>query len=210
MTNQNRLAILGVGNVLCTDDGLGPMAVDRLSRDYSASEGIAVLDGGTLGLSLLPIIEDSDQVLIVDAVRMDAPAGTLVFLEGADVLPAVRLRLSVHQVGVADLLDAARIRGRLPRKLLLLGLVPESIELGYELSAAVSEALPRLVEAIVDAVRELGFELTPVCTPVSGSSPVESRREWPRSGRRSVPRESGTRGPATDHDASRRSGDRHG
>jgi hydrogenase maturation protease len=137
-----------------------------LSRDFAAPEGVAVLDGGTLGLSLLPIIEDSDQVLIVDAIRMDAPAGALVFLEGEDVLPAVRLRLSVHQVGVADLLDAARIRGRLPRKLLLLGLVPGSIELGYGLSAAVSEALPGLVEAVVDKVRELGFELTPLCTPL--------------------------------------------
>jgi hydrogenase maturation protease len=107
---------------------------------------------------------------------MDAPAGTLVFLEGADVLPAVRLRLSVHQVGVADLLDAARIRGRLPQKLLLLGLVPQSIELGYELSAAVSEALPGLVEAIVDEVRKLGFELTPVCTPVDSSRAEESGR----------------------------------
>jgi hydrogenase maturation protease len=141
--------------------------VERLSRDFAAPEGVAVLDGGTLGLSLLPIIEDSDRVLIVDAIRMDAPAGTVVFLEGEDVLPAVRLRLSVHQVGVADLLDAARIRGRLPRKLLLLGLVPGSIELGYELSAAVSEALPRLMKAIVDKTRELGFELAPVYTPVS-------------------------------------------
>jgi hydrogenase maturation protease len=167
MPNRNRLAILGVGNVLCTDDGLGPRVVERLSRDFAAPEGVAVLDGGTLGLSLLPIIEDSDQVLIVDAIRMDAPAGALVFLEGDEVLPAVRLRLSVHQVGMADLLDAARMRGRLPRTLLLLGLVPESIELGYELSAAVSEALPRLVEAIVEKVRELGFELTPLCTPHS-------------------------------------------
>ncbi len=162
MTNRNRLAILGVGNVLCTDDGLGPVAVDRLLRDYAAPDGVAVLDGGTLGLSLLPIIEDSDQVLIVDAVRMDAPAGTLVLIEGADVLPAVRLRLSVHQVGVADLLDAARMRGRLPQKLLLLGLIPESLELGCRLSPAVNAALPMLVEAIVGEARKLGVELTPI------------------------------------------------
>ena len=161
MPGRNRLAVLGVGNVLCMDDGLGPAAVDMLTRDYTIPDGVVILDGGTLGLSLLPIIEDSDQVLIIDAVRMDAPPGTLVFLEGKDVLPAVRLRLSVHQVGVADLLDAAKIRGRLPSNLVLLGIVPSSIELGYELSAPVRNSMPALVDAVVDQVRWLGFELEP-------------------------------------------------
>ena len=161
MPGRNRLAVLGVGNVLCTDDGLGPAAVEILSRDYRPPEGVVFLDGGTLGLSLLPIIEDSDQVLIIDAVRMDAPPGTLVFLTGGDVLPAVRLRLSVHQVGIADLLDAAKMRGRLPADLRLIGLVPSSIELGYELSQPVRDAIPRLVEAMAGEIRRLGFELTP-------------------------------------------------
>ena len=160
MPCRNRLAILGVGNVLCMDDGVGPAAVERLSRDYSAPDGVAMLDGGTLGLSLLPIIEDSDRVLIVDAIQMDAPPGALVFLQGDDVLPAVRLRLSVHQVGVADLLDAARMRGTLPAALTLFGIVPATIDLGWELSPPVSQALPRLVAAIVDHVRMLGFDLT--------------------------------------------------
>lgn len=168
MPCRNRLAILGVGNVLCMDDGLGPAAVERLSRDYVVPDGVAVLDGGTLGLSLLPIIEDSDRVLIVDAIRMDAPPGTLVFLQGGDVLPAVRLRLSVHQVGVADLLDAARMRGALPPALTLLGIVPATMDLGWELSPPVRQALPRLLDAIVDHVRMLGFELTPRNTVAAG------------------------------------------
>ncbi len=161
MTNRNRLTILGGGNTLCTDDGLGPAAVDRLSRDFLAPEGVAILDGGTLGLSLLHIIEDSDQVIIVDAIRMDSAPGTLVSLEGDDVLPAVRLRLSVHQVGVADLLDAARLRGRLPNRLILLGIVPESIELGVDLSPCVSSAMPSLVDAIVRQTKLLGITLVP-------------------------------------------------
>ncbi len=164
MIGRNSLAVLGVGNVLCMDDGLGPAAVEILIRDYTIPDGVVVLDGGTLGLSLLPIIEDSDQVLIIDAIRMDAPPGTLIFLEGNSVLPAVRLRLSVHQVGVADLLDAAKIRGKLPASLLLLGIVPSSIELGYELSAPVRDAMPALVEAVIDEVRRLGFELQPTQT----------------------------------------------
>jgi hydrogenase maturation protease len=159
MNNRNRLAILGVGNVLCTDDGIGPAAVERLSREFDAPDGVAILDGGTLGLSLLHIIEESDEVIIVDAIRMDSAPGTLVSLEGDEVLPAVRLRLSVHQVGVADLLDAARLRGRLPGRLILLGIVPESIELGFGLSPSASSAMPSLVDAIVRQTELLGVTL---------------------------------------------------
>ena len=156
---RDRLTVLGVGNVLCTDDGLGPAAVAQLNRRFKCEDRVEIADGGTLGLSLLPLLEDSDQVIIVDAIRFDQPAGTLVRLEGEDVLPAVRTRLSVHQVGVADLLDAAKLREKLPRITILLGLVPDSIELGVELSDPVRAALPRLVDAVAAEVRALGFAI---------------------------------------------------
>jgi hydrogenase maturation protease len=78
-------------------------------------------------------------------------------LEGEDVVPAVATRLSPHQVGVSDLLDGARWIGRYPRRLLLLGLVPESMELGVGLSPRVGRALPALVERIVEEAGALGF-----------------------------------------------------
>ncbi len=190
MSKRNRLAILGVGNVLCTDDGLGPAAVTRLLRDFEVPEGVAIFDGGTLGLSLLHIIEESAQVIIVDAIRMDSAPGTLVSLEGDDVLPAVRLRLSVHQVGVADLLDAARLRGRLPNHLVLLGIVPESIELGVDLSPSVSSALPALVDAIVRQTALLGIKLAPRVSnatmdldrPGDGSAGMPGEPRWRSAG----------------------------
>jgi hydrogenase maturation protease len=117
-----------------------------------------VLDGGTLGLSLLPELELARRAILVDAVRDDAPAGTLVRLEGDEVGPAVAARLSPHQVGVADLLDAARWLGRFPESVVLIGLVPESIELGLERSAAVEAGLPRLIESVVEEAGRLGFE----------------------------------------------------
>lgn len=152
------LTILGVGNVLCSDDGLGPTVVSALAEIYEG-EGVSLVDGGTLGLSLLPIIEDSARLILVDAVQLDKPAGTLVTLMDEDVIPAVRMRLSPHQVGVADLLDAGRLLGKLPEKVILLGVVPESIELGYALSEPVCEAIPDLIDAIFDCARELGFPL---------------------------------------------------
>lgn len=171
MSSRKRLTVLGVGNVLCSDDGLGPAAVARLGRTFVWEEGVEIADGGTLGLSLLPLLEDSDQVIVVDAIRFDQPAGTLVRLEGEDVLPAVRTRLSVHQVGVADLLDAARLRQKLPRTTILLGLVPETIELGVELSPPVRDALPRLVDAVAAEIRALGFAIDPRAQDRSSNEP---------------------------------------
>ena len=155
------LLILGLGNVLCGDDGLGVVAVHRLLRHYEAPLGVRVLDGGTLGLALLPYLEDAQEAILVDAVRTDSQPGAHVRLEGDEVLPAVSARLSPHQVGVADLLDGARWRERYPARVLLLGLVPETLALGVGLSSPVELALPVLVERIAEEARRLGRAFSP-------------------------------------------------
>jgi hydrogenase maturation protease len=155
------LLILGLGNVLCEDDGLGVAAVRRLEERYEFPEGVSVLDGGTLGLSLLPYIEDSERVILVDAIRDDAPAGSFVRLTGDEVAPAVADRLSVHQVGVVDLLDAARLRDRLPAELILLGLVPQSLGLSIDISPVLASRLDDLVDRVAEEARRLGFAPRP-------------------------------------------------
>lgn len=155
------LLVLGLGNVLCGDDGLGVVAVHLLQRRYRAPDGVSVLDGGTLGLSLLPYLEEAGEVILVDAIRADGPPGSFVRLEGDDVAPAVAARLSVHQVGVVDLLDGAHWRERYPSRLVLLGLVPETLELGLARSAPVEKALPGLVEKVLVEARASGHEFIP-------------------------------------------------
>lgn len=155
---SSELLVLGLGNVLLGDDGAGPAVVTQL-RDRHAPAGVRICDGGTLGLALLPYLEDARRVILVDAVAADAPAGTLVRLEGADVGPAVATRLSPHQVGVADLLDGARWHDREPEYLVLLGVVPASIELGIGLSRPVQRALPQLIELVCAEARACGFPL---------------------------------------------------
>lgn len=151
------LLVLGLGNVLCGDDGLGVAAVERLLEAYQPPEGVRVLDGGTLGLSLLPYLEDARNAILVDAIRDVAAPGSLVRLEGEDVAPAVAARLSVHQVGVVDLLDGARWLGHTPEKLVLHGLVPESLELSVVRSACVEQNLPELVRRVAEEAGSLGF-----------------------------------------------------
>ena len=161
MSDRCRLLILGLGNALLADDGIGPAAVTCLETRYHVPDDVQVLDGGTLGLSLLPYVEDADAVILIDAVAADASPGTFVRLDGEDVGPAVSTRLSPHQIGVADLLDGARWLERYPRRVVLLGLVPESIDLRFALSPCVDRALPALIDSVVDEAATLGVALTP-------------------------------------------------
>lgn len=157
---KSTVLVLGLGNVLFGDDGLGVIAIVLLKERYEIPEGVCVADGGTLGLSLLPLLQQSRHALLVDAVRCaNAAPGTLVRLDGADVGPAVRERLSPHQVGVADLLDSARLLGGNPAEVTLIGLVPEVMEWSIGRSRTVSDNIEALVEAIVHEVESLGYPM---------------------------------------------------
>jgi hydrogenase maturation protease len=157
MSERIPLLVLGLGNVLLEDDGVGGAAVSALRERFEAPRGVRVLDGGTLGLSLLPYLDMADTVILVDAVRADASPGSLIRLDGDEVAPAVATRLSPHQVGVADLLDGARWLERYPSRVVLLGLVPASMQLAVGLSPQVHASLTALVDRIVQEAEALGF-----------------------------------------------------
>jgi hydrogenase maturation protease len=159
MDSRSSLLILGLGNLLCSDDGLGAFVAQAVAEGRVIPDGVKVLDGGTLGLALLPYLEDAERAILVDAILADQPPGSLVRLEGDEVGPAVAARLSVHQVGVSDLIEAARWRDRIPPTLVLLGLVPVTTDLGVGLSAPVLAGLPDLIDRVCAEAERLGFPL---------------------------------------------------
>ncbi len=161
MSERIPLLVLGLGNVLLGDDGAGVTAVDYLAHHYAVPDGAYLLDGGTLGLSLLPLLTSAERAILVDAVAADAPAGSVVRYSGEDVAHASLHRLSPHQVGVADLLDNARLIDRLPSTLLLVGVVPERIELEVGLSPDVAASIDELARQVVLEARRLGFLFVP-------------------------------------------------
>ena len=157
MNERTPVLVLGLGNVVCTDDGAGIAAIHKLMREYDLPEGVLALDGGTLGLSLLPLVDSADQVILVDAIKADGPPGTQVRIEGEEVAPAVYERLSPHQIGVADLLAGASLLDRYPDRVVVIGVVPESIELGIERTPAVQASIPELVERVVEELTAMGY-----------------------------------------------------
>ena len=173
-TKRSGVLVLGLGNVLLGDDGLGAAAVARVERDYRVPASVRLEDGGTLGLSLLGLLAEAEHVILVDAVRADGPPGTLVRLDGADVMNAVRERLSPHQVGVADLLDAARLIDSYPASVTLLGLVPDVIDLAVVRSKTVDRKVEELVAAIVDEVETLGYTMVREQQSAGANRPIHN------------------------------------
>jgi hydrogenase maturation protease len=172
--SRSSLLILGLGNLLCGDDGLGAFVAQEIAGTRIIPDGVRVLDGGTLGLSLLPYLEDAERAILVDAIQTGEAPGTLVRLEGDEVGPAVAARLSVHQVGVSDLIEAARWRGRIPPTLVLLGLVPGTTDLGVGLSPPVLAGMPALVERVCEEAARLGFRLPGRAVDDSATTPRDS------------------------------------
>ena len=155
------LLILGLGNVLMSDDGAGVRAVEYLMKTHRPGPGVCILDGGTLGLSLLPYVVGAGRIILVDAVALDAAPGTVVHLDGEAALHAAHHRLSVHQLGVADLLWSAQLRKEGPLDAVLVGVAAGRITLGEELSPDVARSIPALARAVRDQARAMGFEITP-------------------------------------------------
>lgn len=137
--------ILGIGNLIMTDDGVGVRVIHLLRERYSFPETVTVLDGGTLGLDLLHHLEGIRRLLVVDAVETGGPPGTLVRLTGDEINIAFHTKLSPHQMGLQDLLLVAELRGFSPEEMVLLGVQPGEIGMGTELTPAVAEQVEPLV-----------------------------------------------------------------
>ena len=141
--SPERILVLGVGNTLMRDDGLGVRLMEALSAAWPQQPGVEYLDAGTLSFMLLPRIEDCDALLVLDAAHLDTHAGDIRTLEGEAMDEFLRTaRCSVHEVGVRDLLDVARLTGHLPDRRAFVGVQPLETGWGDSLSDPVTAALP--------------------------------------------------------------------
>jgi len=150
------ILVLGLGNSIMTDDGFGVKVVNTLSSRYHFHGKISLIDGGTLGLDLLPHLEEVESLLIVDALDMRDKPGSIFRLEGEEVPRAFASKLSVHQMGLQDLLAVAELQGHVPTRLVVWGVQPESIEMGTELTATVESAVEPVVQKVLEELQAWG------------------------------------------------------
>jgi len=152
--------VLGLGNILLSDEGVGVHVIRLLRERYQFPQEVEILDGGTLALDLLPYVEDADRLLIVDAVQMDAPPGTVARLVGEEVPAVLNLKYSPHQMGLSDLLAAAHLMGWYPTELVLWGIQPASMDVGLELSPAVADQVETVVQNVLAELQRWGIQPT--------------------------------------------------
>jgi hydrogenase maturation protease len=150
---SSKILVLGLGNILLQDEGLGVHALQRLASDYQWPPDVEIMDGGTKGLDLLPFLEGVSGLLILDAVQVGEAPGTLIRLEGSDIPKALSVKMSMHQVGLQELLALGDLQGILPPRVVLLGLEPAVVDWGLDLSPSIADKLKKLVEAAVKEVK---------------------------------------------------------
>jgi hydrogenase maturation protease len=152
--------ILGLGNILLGDEGVGVRVVERLLDRYHFPEGTVAMDGGTLALDLLPYVEDTDRLVVIDAVDMSAEPGTVVRIVDEEVPVFLSIKVSPHQMGLADILSAARLRGHFPGELVLWGVQPGVIDTTLDLSPPVASQIDTLVDGVLADLSRWDIEPT--------------------------------------------------
>ena len=168
--NRKRIVVLGAGNLLMGDEGVGVRVVEELDRRYSFPPEVVIVDGGTMGIELLPYIADCSHLLIVDAMPGEDPPGTTTRL-AIDSSPGFfRNRSTPHQIGLADVLALAAMNDELPRSVTLFGIIPHRMDIGLALSPPVAAGMEQLLAMVVDELARLAVPLDQSVVVSSGKS----------------------------------------
>jgi hydrogenase maturation protease len=144
--------VLGLGNLVHADDGLGVHAIHRLQQDSRVPSGVVLMDGGTQGLSLIHHISGFKRLLVIDAIDAGREPGTLIRLEGGAV-DKLQGKPSVHQLGFADLMIALKLLGDSPGEVIVIGMQPQSTDWSSELTAPIRNSFDSLLTGIIDQLK---------------------------------------------------------
>lgn len=157
-----RVVVLGVGNILMSDEGVGVHAVEALANQYAIPDEVEVIDGGTAGMDCLDRIADADLLLIADCVRKQGRApGAITRLADEEINAWFNTKISPHQVGLSDVLAACSFHGISPKKVVLVGVQPESFETSMELTPTVAAVLPQMIDRLLAELSAVGIQLAP-------------------------------------------------
>jgi hydrogenase maturation protease len=155
MTEHKKpILILGIGNILLKDEGIGVRVVEKI-KDMPLPSDVEVMDGGTLGLDLLFYIEGRKKVIVIDTVKADRPPGTLYRFTDKDLEEKTGLLRTAHGVDFSDVIKAAdRFSEKKPEEIIFIGVEPEDMSEGTELSPTIEEKIPRIIELVMKEIEK--------------------------------------------------------
>ena len=154
MVDRDRTVVLGLGNILCGDEGFGVVALLAVRAQVGHIPGVDWLDGGVMGLDLLPVVESSSRLLILDAIDTGMDPGSLIEFDKGDIPLFGGIKLSEHQVSFQEVLALARFRQSLPEHLRLIGVQPDDTSTGIGLSQAADSAMGGIIQAAERVLHE--------------------------------------------------------
>jgi hydrogenase maturation protease len=171
--SQNRILVLGVGNILFTDEGIGVRAVEEIERLYDVSDNVTLMDGGTLGTRLMDPILNCDFLIVIDAVLGDGEPGSIYRLTGEDLRKSLAFKDSMHQTDLVDTLIMCEIVGTRPEAIIV-GMEPFDYHtMALELSPVAKNRQEPLMGFVLDEIVKAGGSFTKKAVP----GPITQERE---------------------------------
>lgn len=160
-TTDKKIGVLGIGNLLVSDEGFGVHVIRHLEENYEFPDTVVVKDGGTAGIYMSPFLEECDPIIVIDVVDIDAEPGSLHYYSGEDV-KAGRLstRMSPHQLGLLEILEICKLRDAAPETIEFYCVVPKSLETSTELSEVVAPRVEEISEIVLKRLAEIGVQVT--------------------------------------------------
>lgn len=149
LKNRCPILILGIGNILLRDEGIGPHVIDKL-KEIKLPDNVELLDGGTGGADLLDFICDRQKLIVVDAIQTDIEPGCIMRLTADDLTTDSRQNISLHEFGLLETLTMAKQLDCDPKEVIIIGVKPKDITSGVEISDEVSSVVPKIMESILN------------------------------------------------------------
>ncbi|MDJ0621742.1 MAG: HyaD/HybD family hydrogenase maturation endopeptidase [Desulfocapsaceae bacterium] len=158
-STEKKVGIVGIGNLICGDEGFGIHTVRYLEDNYVFPENVLIKDAGTAGIYLSPFLEECDPVFVIDVVDIEAEPGSMHYYSTEDVkLGNIQTKMSPHQLGLLEILEICKLRDAAPECVEFYCVVPKDLDTSLELSDAVAPRVPEIAEKVLARLDKLGIQ----------------------------------------------------
>jgi hydrogenase maturation protease len=154
---EKKIGIVGIGNLICGDEGFGPHTIRYLEENYSFPDNVLVQDAGTAGIYLSPFLEECDPVFVIDVVDIAAEPGSIHFYGTEDVkLGNIQTKMSPHQLGLLEILEICKLRDAAPECVEFYCVVPKDLDTSLELSDALAPRVAEIADMLLARLEKIG------------------------------------------------------
>lgn len=156
LANPGRTMVLGVGNILLKDEGFGIHVVSEMQKHRAKlpiPSDVEIIDGGTLGLDLLNVIEGVERLIVVDIINSEEPPGTTFRFRPQDIGTVSAKKISFHQITLFDVLHMAESSGKAPRDIIIIAVQPQEVNWGMELTDELKKKIPEIIKLVLKELK---------------------------------------------------------